>query len=454
MIKKRAIILGGGISGLALRYYLSQNHSDWEILLLEKKHRLGGTIESQNKGDFFFEKGPRTFKVSKSDALLRLIFELGLETEILVSEKKARRRFLWKGGDLHPLPLSPLSFLNSSLTRPLIPSLLREWGQRKGEEEESIYTFAKRRLSAHAAEILFDPMTLGIYGGDIRKLSITSCYPKLKEMEQKYGSITRALLKKPKQTPFLSKKLPPSSLFTLRHGIESLILKLQKEGEGEIYLKSAARDLTFQNSKVIVNNRWEADHLFCALSLQGGYQLTKGWDPKVHAFYKNLGSLPLSAVHLGYPKELLAQKGFGYLIPSSERESILGGIFDSSIFPEQNQQEKETRLTIMMGGAFRPKLLLESKEERLAQALEKVSEHLKISLPPLYTQVVDYPDGLPQFTLGHQRRVERLRHLLKKSYPQVTLLGNYLEGVSVSHCIGQAKRLAESFSFQVENMYH
>lgn len=447
MIKKRAIILGGGISGLALRYYLSQKYSDGEILLLEKKHRLGGIIESQSTGDFFFEKGPRTFKVSKSGDLLRLIFELGLESDILVSEKKTQRRFLWKGGDLYPLPLSALSFLTSSLTRPLIPSLLREWRQRKGEGDESIHNFAKRRLSAYAAKTLFDPMTLGIYGGDIRKLSMISCYPKLKEMEQKYGSITKAFLRKPKQPSSLSKKLPPSSLFTLRHGIESLILKLQKEGGGEIYLKTAARDLMFQNSKVIVNNKWETDHLFCALPAQSVYQLTKRWDPRIHAFYKNLRCAPLSAVHLGYPKELLDQKGFGYLIPSSERESILGGIFDSCVFPEQNRHEKETRLTIMMGGAFRPKLLCASKKERLMQALEKVSEHLNISTPPLYTQVVDYPEGIPQFTLGHQARVEKLRHLLKESYPQVTLLGNYLEGVSVSHCIGQAKRLAGSFRF-------
>ena len=58
--------------------------------------------------------------------------------------------------------------------------------------------------------------------------------------------------------------------------------------------------------------------------------------------------------------------GFGYLVPSREREDILGVVFDSLTFPGQHAGPDlhaadycpELRLTVMMGGAHHPGLPL------------------------------------------------------------------------------------------------
>ena len=88
----KIVILGGGISALSAAWYLQNQNPSAEITLLEKENRLGGWIET---GPFQFEKGPRTFLVARSRALLHLIEEVGLKDDLLFSHPSTSRRFLW-----------------------------------------------------------------------------------------------------------------------------------------------------------------------------------------------------------------------------------------------------------------------------------------------------------------------------------------------------------------------
>lgn len=447
--KKRVIILGGGISGLSLRYFLTKYRSHLEVVLLEKKNRLGGVIESQNKGGFFFEKGPRTFKASKSHDLLNLITNLGLTEEIVVSRKRAARRFLWTDHSLHALPKNPVSFLTSRLTRKLLPVFLREWKQSSQEGDETIYQFIVRRLNSYAADVLFDPMVLGIYGGDIRKLSILSCFPSLKELEKNCGSLTRGLLKKKKKTAFLyPQKMKSSSLFTLKKGLETLITKLSDEGEGKIHLGTFAEQVYFNRGKVQVvanGGLLEGDHLFCALSCQGASQLTRMWGQEIQTFFEKIARVSISIVHLGFQENLLKKEGFGYLVPSKEGEVILGTVFDSSAFPDQNCLESETRFSVMMGGAFYPNYHQNDSFQKIEEGLRGVQKHLGIRAEPVWKDVTDYSEAIPQFGVGHQERTASFRELVRQTYPLVTFLGNYLDGVSMNDCVANAREIGTNF---------
>jgi len=80
-MSKNIIIIGGGISGLALLHYLKQKYIDREdvhIQLLEKNERLGGTIGSTKKNGCLFETGPNGFLDSRKRTL-ELAKELNLE---------------------------------------------------------------------------------------------------------------------------------------------------------------------------------------------------------------------------------------------------------------------------------------------------------------------------------------------------------------------------------------
>lgn len=415
---KKIVIVGGGISGLSARYFLSKKYPDTEITLLEKSGRLGGCIDSEHQA-FFFEKGPRTFKFSRSDALLKLIEELGLQSEILPSNKEAERRYLWRDQKMQ----TPFLLLLK-----ILPSLLSEWRKpASSQKDETIEAFVKRRLGTYAAQTFFDPLTLGIYAGDIRKLSMRSCFPMLKALELQYGSLTKGILKS-------KKRQKQKGLFTLRGGVQSLVEKLIKQGRGPIHLNTPL-------SKIEENSH----PLVLALPAQGMGTLLQG-EPIAEAFFKHLELTSLTVVNLGYKESVLKKKGFGYLIPSSEGQEVLGVVFDSCIFPEQSQQIQETRLTVMLGGAFNPHL---DPSECLAKAKAALKDQLEITAPPTFSHVTHYPDAIPQFGVGHQERMEVFKKEMQKRYPHVTCIGNYLQGVSVNDCI----RLAQVSIDEIRNAF-
>lgn len=388
---KKVIIAGGGISGLVARYRLSKKYPDAEIVLLEKSNRLGGNIETISD-PYFFEVGPRTLKASRSGALLKLIDELGLSDKILYSSPSAKKRYILKEGKLRSLP---------KLLSPLIIPLLTEWKKPSFSGDETISSFVERRLGSYAAKTFFDPLTLGIFAGDMRELSVSACFPFLKEMETTYGSLTKG---------FFRRKKGKKGLLTLEGGLQVLIDQLAQKGRGEILLNTPLDSL-------------DHEALVLALPKEGAAHLFKG-DSVARAFFGSIGSVPLTVVNIAYPKKQLKQEGFGYLVPSGEKEKVLGVVFDSSIFPAQSK-EQETRLTVML------------KEGGEEEALDAVKRHLKIGKKPLAISIKHYPHVVPQYRVGHLERVGAFQEHLKKNYPHITLGGNYLNGVSLNTCVEQ-----------------
>ena len=102
------------------------------------------------------------------------------------------------------------------------------------KKDETIRAFIDRRFGSFIASNVFDPLTLGIYGGDINKLSVVSCFSHLKKLELEHASIIKGFIKS-----LRSKKANKSKgLFTLKNGMESLVKQLVDKGKGDIYLNS------------------------------------------------------------------------------------------------------------------------------------------------------------------------------------------------------------------------
>ena len=190
----KVLIVGGGITGLAAAWYIKKKNPDCHITLLEKSNRLGGSIQTHRENGLLFELGPRTFRLGASPKLLQLINDLGLD--ILISKTDSTRYLLYKGALRSSLFFLPM----------LLPHLFKEPFIKPTEKkDESIYDFAARRFSPKIANTLFDPLALGIYAGDIRRLSMRACFPTLFEWEQKQGSLLKGFLFSPKINPSLFK---------------------------------------------------------------------------------------------------------------------------------------------------------------------------------------------------------------------------------------------------------
>ena len=115
---KRAVIIGGGISGLATAWLL-RNRAEREgnelgITLLEKEPNFGGKIRSISAEGYLCEWGPNGFLDSKPQTL-DLCSDLGASGQLLRSNDNARKRFIYSGDILNRLPENGPSFLKSRL---------------------------------------------------------------------------------------------------------------------------------------------------------------------------------------------------------------------------------------------------------------------------------------------------------------------------------------------------
>ena len=106
-MKRRIVVIGGGIAGLAAAHRLVELQSnqpiDLEVKLLEASNRLGGCIATDRVGDFLVEGGPDSF-ISEKPSALRLCERLGLESRLVSTQTAYQKIYIVHRGRLVALP--------------------------------------------------------------------------------------------------------------------------------------------------------------------------------------------------------------------------------------------------------------------------------------------------------------------------------------------------------------
>ncbi len=454
---KKVVIIGAGISGLSLAWHLQKRCGPAiDLHIIEKAPRAGGWMHTKNIDGFLFEMGPRTFKASRCQALLELIYDMGLEESLIFSSKDSMKRYIWLNGKLQLLPSNPFSLFTSPLTRGSLLSLAKEWFVPPGTgDDESIYDFVTRRLNQKVATTLFDPFTLGIFAGDIRKLSIKSCFPGLFDWERNKGSLTGGIFSLLKEKMQKKQKINPYhqlshvGLFSLKEGNYRLVEEMTSKLNADIQYSTEVISIKPKVKGIEVftsSGTISADQVFLATPVKETTRLLSFLPENSLSFFNELKTVTLGAVYLGYKKNLLQDKAFGYLIPSSEKEKVLGVVWDSIIFPKRNTFPEETRLTVVIGGAHNPESTKFTESDCIALAKDAVLRHMGITAVPDAIGYTLAKDSIPQFEVGHFRKLEAFEKSLSELYPQIGLVGNYLDSVSVNRCVERGRKIAEKWA--------
>lgn len=419
---RQVVILGAGISGLTCAWYLKKHYgSEVDITILEKGERAGGWIHTLSKEGFLFELGPHSFR-GNAEHVFQLIEELGLQDQVIRSHPSASQRYLYTKQKLQPLPNGFLSLLTSPFLKPLLGACVRDlWAPKGVQEEETIDAFFTRRFGKRIASQFADPLVSGIFAGDSHRLSLKACFPKLYQYEQDHRSIIKGM----------SKSKSKKGIYSFKHGMETLTKELVRQLDVKILYQCAPATLVYHSDHINVNKSIEADQVISAIP---AYALSDVVGP-----FPPLSYATVAVVNVGYAKQVLKQEGFGYLIPSQEQEKILGCIWDSSVFPQQNQQPQETRLTVMLGGIHHPHIENYSEEECRQVALHAIKKHMKIDASPLVVHVSMARLAIPQFEVGYSSWLEEIRQSIKQFSPRLHLCGNAFNGISVNDCISGAK---------------
>jgi oxygen-dependent protoporphyrinogen oxidase len=486
---KTVVVVGGGISGLAsaflTRRELEERGVEARVLVLEQTERPGGHIRTDGVDGFLSERGPNGF-LDNEPRMFELIGRLGLASRVVQRSALARRRFIYRRGRLHPLPETPPAFFASKLLSPaakaralmevLVPP-------RRDGAEESVGMFGRRRLGRAFTSTFLDPLVSGIFAGDVDRLSLPAAFPRMGELESRYGSLFKALIRIAQErkreararrrgaparpdpaTPRgaasreARRTAPGGVLHSLDGGMEVLVRALAGAlGDGvrvraeiesisprdEGGFRVRVRDL---GSPARAPEEIAADAVVLAAAGPEQARLLGPWDDGGARALAGISAAPISVVALGYDRTAIAHPldGFGFLIPRDEGVRTLGVIFSSTLFPGRAPEGK-VLLHALIGGACDEAVADMPPEEALDRAREDLRAILGERAAPVFARVYPHRVGIPQYNLGHPARV-RAADAAEARRPALTLTGSWLRGISMNLCVKDAFRVARRVS--------
>lgn len=445
-----SVIIGAGISGLVTAYRLKTMGRD--PLIIESRAHVGGVIQSLEAEGFLIERGPNSLRGSHE--FLDLVEELNLTGELITANPRAPA-YVYAGGELHAVPMSPPALVKTKLISSSAKlRLLREPFVKSRREggEESVASFVRRRLGDEILERLVAPFLSGVYAGDPEELSVQACFPKLAEFEAEAGGILRGALRAAKQsrkgTGKPKRSLRPYRLCSFRQGLNALpealsrslgdrlltgarIININSTGGFEIKVEHRGEVKTINSPALVVSTpAYVTAHLLGAVS------------PEISALIAEIPYVSIASVPLAYRAGQIARKldGFGFLAPRGEGLRTLGSIWNSSLFAGR-APEGWVCLTNFIGGATDLEAIKLSDEELVRIVHDDLSKVLGVSGEPRRLPITRYERAIPQYTIGHAARAGRIEAVLR-GVTGLWIAGNYLRGVSLGDCIKQAERVA------------
>lgn len=450
-------IMGAGISGLSLAYYLQRRGV--RVTVYEASDRAGGCMGSSQHQGFVIERGPVMF-MDKQGALERLATSLGIGHELVKPGDAAKRRYLLKDGEVVALPQRPRDMLRSSVlsfkgkTRAAMEPFIEAQAH---DDDESVAAFISRRFGQEVLERLVEPMITVTQLGRPEELSTRYVMSELSALERAHGSVLKSGVK----TRMMARPqgaTAPKSLVFGPQGTQALVdalvaqlgqavelntklVKISADADGPLTLKvvTASQEhlLREHDALVLAAPAWAMAQLEWSLGALDG---------RVLASQAQTPYAPAALVSLGFKRDQIQHPldGFGLLVPACEQRALLATIFTSTIFPTR-APAGHVLLTSTLGGRRRPQDVELDDQSLIELTRKELSATLGIEAPPTFAHVERHPRALPQCVRDHVERMSALDRVVA-AHPGLFLASHLKGNASVPWLIQQAEMLAETIS--------
>ena len=450
---KRLLVIGGGITGLSAAWRARSLSEPVEVTLLEKERRLGGKILTEHRDGFVLEAGADGF-LSRKPAGMGLCEELGITGLLRGQVSRKGRSFVMRSHELHPMPEGFSGMVPENLQALQDTQLLSREGKLRAMEEvsiparteaadESVSRFMTRRFGSEVFDALIEPLLAGIYAGDAACLSMEATFPKLRELERRYGSILKGLrgeqASPPRGSPFV----------TLRPGMAELARALSR-GLGGIRLLTGveAAAITPRGAlwrvELAGGGTMEADALIVTVPAGPAAKLLSGVDADLA---QALASIPFASsaiVHLAFPRDRISHDldGYGYVIPRKEGSDILACTWTSSKW-EERAPRGMVLIRVYAGRHGGPDMAARNDNELEELARGELRETMGIDAAPLFARVFRWPNAMPQYTLDHARHLQVIGEKCA-GLAGLFLPGASYRGVGIPDCIESGYQAARA----------
>lgn len=466
-MKYHIAIIGGGITGLTIAYYLQQaierDHLPIRYTLVESSHRWGGQIDTVRRDGFVIERGPDSFLERKKYAT-QLCHDLGLADQLV--HNQVGQSYIYHDQQLRPIPKGSVMGIPTNFEAFLETELLTTKGKarvleelmlkpKRKKEDQSVGEFFRDRFGEEMVERILEPLVAGVYGSSIDDLSLEATYPEYQKLLLRHGSLIRAFRKTNRQL------LGSKGIFqTLRNGlltmVEQIVEKLPSKAlmtnqELKKLVKTAdGYGLIFHNGQRMVAQ---------SIILTTPYRVTR----KILQPYIDVMPLersePTSAatIALAYAKKdiTIPYEGTGFIVPKGSSLNLTACTWVQKKWPHTTPKGKAL-LRCFVGRPSDDRIVDASDEEItkvVLQDLQRING-IQIKNDPEFVVIHRMKKVRPLYGVGHIQWVRRLFDQLETRLPRVYLAGSSYQGIGLPDCIRQGREVVDKMidSFFVRRM--
>ena len=471
MPRDSIVIVGGGISGLSAAWDLTggvagPNESTPRVEIIEASGRVGGALASTEFAGRTIDLGADGFLARRPEAV-QLAKELGLASELIPIE--ASGASIWLRGALHELPTGlVLGMPTSSKTIRSVKglSLRAKLCARRDElfakslkvhDDISIGEIVRTKLGKEIAYQFVEPMIGGIQAGRIDELSAKTVFPALFEAAKKGGSIMKAL-----RSPVAVGEGPVFN--SLKEGVGSLPEKLAQKliERGVVIRKGVA--VTALRSTPSSPYAWEVDTDHTTTTANAVILATPA--PAVFELMHKLNEpfAPLAQIKSAGAAMVtfsvatsnieLPEHGTGVLVPLGTPWSGDDSLMVTAItFLDRKwsrlQRPDDVVLRAHVGRIDDERWAGLSDDELKERVASELGFLLKKFTSPLESLVQRWPQGLPQYYVGHAEVSADAKQNANDA--KIALCGNAYDGVGIPASIGSGRRAASEVLSWLKN---
>ena len=439
-----ALVIGGGISGLAVAQRLARDGLNVEVW--ERESRPGGKIQSATRDGYLTEKSAAMLLNFRPD-VTRFVADAGLE-----NAKRARadvdHRHVISDSELKELPMKMGSLVFSDVwsTRGKLRMMLEPFVPKGRRQDETVSQFVTRRLGPEVLDKAMGPYVAGLLASDPDLASARAVLPRLVALEQRYGSIAVGAFV---HRVLRRKTATVTEAFSFQGGMETLPRMLasadgvcffgdhtvtglsRTRGGWQVAARTAAGERVVKAAQVVLSTpAYTAAALLHALSAE------------LAALLDGIEYASLNVVHTGFDSRVIEHPldGNGFLAQGLNGTPLIGSMWMSSLFDDRVPPGR-VLLSNYLGGARHPGTVTWSDERLVDAAITALQPLLGIRAEPEMVHVDRHSRALPLYHGDYCSRTQQLQQLLA-TLPGLHITANYCGGVAVRDRLACAMQTA------------
>lgn len=453
-------IVGGGITGLSAAFYLykavSEKQLPMDITLLEAGDRLGGKVYTVYRDGFIIEQGPDSL-LARKPAGPQLIADLGLAQDTV--RNQTGQSYILHENRLYAIPEGAVMGVPTKWTPFALTPLISPAGKLRAllgdlflprspkQADQSAGRFFRRRLGNELVDRLIEPLLSGIYAGNIDNLSLMATFPQFYYQEQKYRSL---MIGMKKTAPPRQKDAKPQGVFmTLKQGLQRMVTAIAEHLPPDTIRlgQSVVRLLRQNNGRYLLGladgTSLEADAVILAVPYQQAARILA--DAPLAHLPPEAPPTSVATVALAFNADDIdiPYDGTGFVVPRTAPYTITACTWTHKKWPHTTPEGK-VLIRCYVGRAGKGDIVEEPDGKIVEQVIRDIHAITPVKGAPLFHVVTRWRNGMPQYGVGHQQRLQQLYELVKRHYPRVRLAGSSYEGVGLPDCIGQGKKAADA----------